>query len=469
MNKFNKFLLVLILAFIQLNSKAQQNDSLSSYLKMAATNNPGLHSMFLKYSASLEKITPAGSLPDPQLEFGYFLKPMELLSGKQIAEFKLMQMFPWFGSLPAAQEEASKMAASNFESFLAYRNELIFNVKSNYYILFKNKKEIDITENNLQLLKSMEQLILSKYQSNQGKGISNAKESSDDASKSSSPSSTMGSMGALSTSNPTNKSTSSNFSGSSMSSGSENQMINLFRIKMEINTMENSLTFLLDQFKTNQISFNRYLNQSPEHIIFIPDSLIEEEVPIKFTALIDSITNNPMVKMYQADSAAYNAKIMMSKKMSYPMVGIGLKYSLINKVDNSTNMMNGQDMLMPMVTASLPIHRKKYQSIIKEADLLRSAASYASVNATNDLRVSYQQSLQNLEDAQRRSILYSKQTLLAEGSLNILLASFSSNSSGLDEIILMEQQLLNYKFKKIEATTDKYASTANLLFLLGKQ
>ena len=45
------------------------------------------------------------------------------------------------------------------------------------------------------------------------------------------------------------------------------------------------------------------------------------------------------------------------------MVGIGLNYSLISKSEMSASSMNGKDMMMPMVTVTFPIYRKKYNAM----------------------------------------------------------------------------------------------------------
>ncbi len=54
--------------------------------------------------------------------------------------------------------------------------------------------------------------------------------------------------------------------------------------------------------------------------------------------------------------------------MGYPMIGLGVNYSVINKNEMSTSAMNGKDMIMPMVTVTLPIYRKKYKAMQTEAD-----------------------------------------------------------------------------------------------------
>ena len=93
----------------------QPVDSLSVYLEQAARNNPQVNADFMLYKASLEKIPQAGAFSDPELEIGLFIKPMETLMGKQVADFTLMQMFPWFGTRKAARGEASEMARMAYE------------------------------------------------------------------------------------------------------------------------------------------------------------------------------------------------------------------------------------------------------------------------------------------------------------------------------------------------------------------
>ncbi|MBI5538619.1 MAG: TolC family protein [Bacteroidia bacterium] len=472
MNKSLKILFSLIFILFQQYSEAQINDSLSSYLKIAVENNTGLKAEFLKYSASLEKVNQSGSLPDPQLDFAYYINSMEQISGKQIADIKLMQMFPWFGALKAAKDEASQMAYSSFQNFLSFRNELFFNIKTNYYSLYQTKKEIEITEKNIKILKTIEQLVLIKYQTNSGSSsISTGVAMNAGSGSQSSGNSSMGSMGNSTQQGVNNSSGSSTSSmpstGSSMSSGGQNQMVNLFRIQMEINSLENNLALLNDRLNTDKISFNRYLNRLPNSEVFINDSLNEQKLPLNIISMTDSISNNPMVKMYLSDSAAYNTRMKMIKRMSYPMVGIGVNYSIIKKIENSTNMMNGQDMIMPMLTVTLPIYRKKYNSMQREAQYLRDAATYSSANVKNDIYVSFQQALQNLNDAERRILLYSKQTTLANKSLELIITSFSVNGSDFEEILRMEQQLLDFEFKKIEAITNKNTIIAQLLFLTG--
>ena len=152
---FNIFLLV--------PGYSQQSDSLHNYLEIAAKNNPVVLQRFAEYQASLQKVPQAGSLSDPQLDLGVFLTPMELLNGNQVAELKLMQMFPWFGVLRNAKDEMSQMANARFEQFRDAKLQAYYDVQRTWYELYKLRKDINISEKNMNILKVIERLALIRY------------------------------------------------------------------------------------------------------------------------------------------------------------------------------------------------------------------------------------------------------------------------------------------------------------------
>ena len=155
--------------------------------------------------------------------------------------------------------------------------------------------------------------------------------------------------------------------------------------------------------------------------------------------------------------------------MSYPMLGLGLNYMVIQKREGNTAMMNGNDMAMPMVSLTLPIYRKKYKAMRREAELMRNAANLSAEDVLNNLRVSYQQTLQSLYDADRRVKLYTDQALLADKSVKLLITSFSASSADFVEVLRMQQQLLDYQYKQVDAVVDKNTTIAQVVYLTGNR
>jgi outer membrane protein TolC len=224
---------------------------------------------------------------------------------------------------------------------------------------------------------------------------------------------------------------------------------------------------LKDQLTTDKVNFNGFLNRSASSEVFTGDSLLQAPMPSDILTLTDSLVNHPMVKMYEAESEANSAKLEMVTRMGYPMLGVGLNYMMIQKREGNTATMNGKDMTMPMVSLTLPIYRKKYKSMRHEAELMRDAAELSAENANNNLRVSFQQTLQSLYDADRRVKLYTDQAMLADKSIQLLITSFSAGSADFVEVLRMQQQLLDYQFKQVEAVVDKNTSIARVVYLTG--
>ena len=128
-----------------------QSDSLYKYLEIAAKNNPTVLQRFREYEASLQKIPQVGSLPDPELSAGVFLSPMELVNGNQVADLRLMQMFPWFGVLKYGKDEMSLMAKAKFELFRDAKLQVYYDVQRTWYDLYKVQKNISISEKNIDI------------------------------------------------------------------------------------------------------------------------------------------------------------------------------------------------------------------------------------------------------------------------------------------------------------------------------
>ncbi|HEY5590759.1 MAG TPA: TolC family protein, partial [Paludibacter sp.] len=209
------------------------------------------------------------------------------------------------------------------------------------------------------------------------------------------------------------------------------------------------------QQNTIQARFNSFLNRPMTTPVSIPEILSSETLDISYLSVSDSMfTRNPMLTMLQYEQQSLEARRKMVKQMGYPMVGVGLNYSVISKSEMSTSPMNGQDMIMPMLTVTLPIYRKKYKAMQTETNYLKTATQQNYQATANSLQTDYYEALQNYSDAQRRMKLYENQSKLAQKSLDILIKTFSSSASNLTDILRIRQQLLDYELKQVEAISD---------------
>jgi len=259
-------------------------------------------------------------------------------------------------------------------------------------------------------------------------------------------------------------------SGSMSSSTGGSSLADLYRIQIEMGDLENNVALLKNQHNTLVAQFNSYLNRPSTSPVSLPDTLIADNLGIPLMAVSDSmLANNPMLGMLKYEQQSLDSRKKMVTSMGYPMIGVGVNYSVISRNEMVTSSMNGKDMIMPMVTLTLPIYRKKYKAMQDEADLQKTATEQNYAASANSLKTEYYQAVQLYQDAQRRIDLYGSQSLLAGRSLDIMIQRFTVSGSGLTDVLRTRQQTLEYNYKKVEAITDYNTAIAWLKRLMAFQ
>jgi outer membrane protein TolC len=436
------------------------------YLVEAAENNTELRAYFNEYLSALEVIPQVGSLPDPELTFGYFTRPMEFMMGNQRAEVSLMQMFPWFGTLRANRDEASRMAWARYESFRDRKNQLYLQVKTSWYELYELEREIDIAENNLDLLRRLEQITISRFQG--GSSGSPATTPSGGASNrpgsDGSRTSAMGGMANMQNQAPAMQQMPSMPQGN-MQGGGMSGMPDVLRVKMEINEIENMLAGLRDDRVPLAARFNKLLNRPLNKEIYVADTIGAIFPLIDEIALVDSITyRNPMIRMLDEEEEVYEIRQKMATLMGRPMLGAGINYMIFSPADNA-GQMGGRNMMMPMVRLSIPIFRGKYRAMEREAELMQESVVLRRQNMINGLSVEAAEILRDLSWSERTIQLYKNQMTLAEQTLNILITAYSTGSTGFEEVLRMQKQLLDYRLGLLKTISEHNRTVARLEML----
>lgn len=474
------YLVLMILLFAGIvKGQTDMPDSLRSYLEIAAKNNPAVQQKFNEYMAAMQKAPQAGGLPDPEFSFGVFVKPMELLGGNQVADFQLMQMFPWFGTLHSARDEASLMAKAKFESFRDTKQEVWFNVRKAWLELYLNQARISITQKNLAILKAIERIAVNRFSTSTPGATSSGNnpqlmQNQPGTASGNMPGNVTGNMSGSKSIGQAGANSSllnGNMTGSGTmnETGNSSDLISLYRIQIETGDMENLIADWKTQETVLKSTMNSFLNRKSDDPVALADTLIPYKPDGSFITIRDSIlARNTMLTMLSAEKQAYDERIRMSKRMSYPMFGLGVDYMLINARPDNTSMMNGKDMIIPMGKVTLPIYRGKYTALRKEAEFLSMAAVNQISAAQNSLTVEYHDMIKMFEDANRRIQLYTRQTDLAQKTMNLMIVEFSVSGKGLDELLKIEQQLLEYELVKTEAIVENNIAIAGLDRLMAR-
>ena len=402
-------LLFLVLSTVLVSAQ----EDLNNYLETAAKNNPSLKARFNDYMAALEVAPQVKALPDPQVAFGYFIQPVETRVGPQRLKITASQMFPWFGKLKAKENAAVQMAKAKYEAFQETKSKLFNDVRSTYFNLYFTHKAISVTNENLELLHSIQKMALIKVEA----GIVPA--------------------------------------------------VDEYRIEMELGDLENQLALLKDKFYVQQAMFNNLLNTDTSSPVRIPETLWETEPSISKFAMLDSIRaqNHQLLSLdLQAESLEYKKKV--AELSGKPDFNIGLSYTIIGKGNN--NMAGTDAIMLPTVGITIPLYRNKYKSMVKEVVYQETAKKQEKLNKQNVLETVFEQSWKDLEDAKRRITLNEHQADLAQKSLKLLETEYTTDSKNFEEILRMDRKLLKYELELEKARADKQAALSFIDYLMGK-
>lgn len=416
MKTYKYILFTLVLGILQQNFAQEGKVNLDRYLVIAAENNPNLKTKFSEYMAAMEKIPQVGSLPDPQFAFGYFIQPVETRVGPQQYKFNIAQSFPWFGLLGAQKDVASEMANAKYELFENAKSNLFFEVKTAYYNYYFIEKAIEITKKNMDILGVFKRLSLVKIETGTA------------------------------------------------------SIVDELRVELELNDLENQLALFKDTRDVLQINLNNLLNRDVIEPIIVPEVLWQDEMPLGKQEMLNSMyTSNHEIKSIEHRLNAFINQEEVAKNLGMPSFNVGFGYTIVEKTPNSTAIDNGTDaILFPSIGIKIPLFRKKYKALIKEAKYLQEAETFKKENKMNVLSTIFSSSYKNFNDGDRRVELNLKQVQIAKKVLEVLITSYSTNAKDFEEVLRIERQLLKYELAHQQALVDKNAALAFMQYLIGK-
>jgi outer membrane protein TolC len=403
------FIFILGLAVRPLAIQAQHLDN---YLKYAAENNAGLKAKYAEFEASMQRIDQVNTLSNPTFSFGYFISPVETRVGPQRIKFSLSQMFPWFGTLDAKEDIATKFAESKYQEFVAYKLSVFRDVKMAYYPLIELNEHIRLQQENLVLLTTYKELANIRLAN--GKGT----------------------------------------------------MVDVLRIDVQIEVVQSEVSLLNEKMNPLRVHFNRLLNRVSDAVIELEtfDNTANNRL---FSA--DSIfTNNPTIASFDLKMNAVSKQGELAKLSGLPSIGLGLDYAIVGKRNVSSVVDDGKDILMPMATISLPIFRSQYKAAINEASYLRNALELNKQEYKNNQHDEFAKAKYNLSAALEFIRLYSNEMNIQARILDLLYTAYSTSGKDFVELIRAQQLLIKYKMRLSSETMNYNIAISQLEYLTNK-
>jgi cobalt-zinc-cadmium efflux system outer membrane protein len=409
------FKYIVCLSFILGSGSLLAQTPLQVYQDTAALHNPGIQALYKQYEVVMQRVPQTGSLPDPTFGFGYFINSVETRVGPQRAVLSASQSFPWFGKLGAQEQATTERALAVLEKYYDQRSKLNFDVADTYNTLYVLGSAIKITQENIELLNTFKALANVRFES--GKG----------------------------------------------------SMVDVLRIEMELDELENQLAYLKDSKRPLVSKFEQLLNTGLTQEIEFPEVLWDEKLGLSKELIMDSVkTLNPALLSLEHELLSYEHDVVAANKTGGPSFTVGLNYTFVDELSGYSGTDNGKDVILPSIGVKIPLYRKNYNAVIKEKEISRELVALKMVDKTNALQTGLENGFRDYDGAVRRKALYIKLSDHANQAMDLLLAEYTSANTTFEEIIRMDRKLLKYKLELEKARTDQNTAVAYINYLMGK-
>lgn len=379
--------LLISLVYSNLPTQGQQ---LEVYIEEAIKNNPNIQAVETRHAISIEKISEAKAFPNTEFSGGYMFGKTNMPMMQQ-AEFTVMQMFPWFGTISARTKYASTVSDADYVNIDIEKRRITMLLSQSYYRLYEIAKKQEILDSNIELLQVYEQMALTSLKVGKASAVS------------------------------------------------------VLKFQIRQNDLLERKSVLKQDFEAELTTFNKLMNREDVSEIPIIDSLSfpQKEVEVDFA----NISLHPELIKYEELNKIVAQADVLNKKESAPELGVGLQYMLFNKSPN---------MIMPMVSLSIPIFNRKFKSISRQNQLRYEEISNQKQATKNSLMTQLQSTIRNRNAARISWETLEKNLKQAQNATEILLKNYETGTIDFREVLDIQELQLKFQLNQIEAKSNYY-------------
>ena len=377
--------------------------SLSNYLTFAMLNQPRVEAAYDDWLASVERITQARSLPDPQLAF-----QMDIQSVVTSVMPGLMGAIPWPDKLRVGAQVASAESRSKYFTFQSAVLTSAFEVKRTYYQLYFLAEKLRVDRETLRLVGDLEKTARAE-----------------------------------------------NEAGKVTLQDVLRAQIEQDSLKTELANLEDSRNPLMAQFKAALgLGANDPEPPMPARFESTALSLSGDQV------FAEALAQNTQLKAMEADVRAAEASIRLARRSRLPDFSLGFMADV--KANPTLYRLPGNP-----GTMSLPIWRDKIAAQIAEAQAGKSAAEARLSDAQIALAADVAERTYAYREATRNLELLDKQLLIkSRQSLEVARAGYLAGQINFFNLIDAERTWLGFQLDRVEVAAQREVVLAELSLIV---
>ena len=401
-----KTVFILCSLFFVLKGNAQQLEVL---LDEALTNNPEIQKFELQYKRASEKVNEVNTIPNTEFGVGYFVSEPETRTGAQRFKVSVKQMLPWFGTITSRENYVSSLADAKHVDIVIAKRKLMASVSQSYYNLYANKAKQRVLTQNIKLLETYETLALTSVEVGKASAV------------------------------------------------------DVLRLQMRQNELQQLKDVLQQQFLAEQTKFNNLLNREDDVSVNVVDGLM---IPTEdFEITTENLALHPELLKYDKLYQSIEQSELLNQKESLPMIGFGLDYVNVDKRPNMDFSDNGKDIVMPMVSVSIPIFNKKYKSQTKQNQLQQQEITAQKQERLNKLETVLDKAVNDRISARISYKTQTKNLKQANDAEEILIKSYETGTIDFNDVLDIQELQLKFQINQIESIKTYYVKTTIVNYL----
>ena len=382
---------------------------LEALIEEGLTNNPEIQIFELKYQIAKEKVNEVNTLPNTQIGVGYFVSEPETRTGAQRFKVSAKQMLPSFGSVTARENYKNSLADAVYEDIAIVKRKLVASISQSYYNLYALKEKQTVLDENIALLETYENLALTSVEVGKASAV------------------------------------------------------DVLRLQMRQNELEQLKQVLEQDYLAEKTLLNKLLNREKNRTISIDNELTKPSE----NSLINSenLVLHPELLKYNKLYESVEKSELLNQKKSNPMFGFGLDYIAVSERPNMNFSDNGKDIIMPMVSVSIPIFSTKYKSKSKQNEFLQKELNFQKQDKFNRLETLLDKAVKKSNSARISYNTQEKNLKQAKDAETILVKSYETGMIDFNDVLDIQELQLKFKINQIESIKTYYLKRTIINYL----
>ncbi|MFT4577184.1 MAG: cobalt-zinc-cadmium efflux system outer membrane protein, partial [Polaribacter sp.] len=210
-------------------------------------------------------------------------------------------------------------------------------------------------------------------------------------------------------------------------------------------------------------AFNKLLNRAKNVLVQVVAVL---SIPLESELInSESLVLHPELTKYDKLYQSVTQSELLNQKESNPMLGFGLDYIAVSKRPNMNFEDNGKDIIMPMLSISIPIFNKKFTSKSKQNQLKQEEITFQKQERLNTLETVLERAIKNRISAKIKYNTQAKNIQQAKNAEQLLIRSYETGIIDFNDVLDIQELQLKFQMNQIESLKTYYKQTTIINYL----